>query len=635
MKALKYILLICAIVISAAVAKAVDVEAVLKERSRAAKLPPTDTAILYHGTIITIHPDGRLDRQEHIIRYLRSDNAWDDYGDPHLAYDAARQDLQVLVSRTHTVDGRKIDTTPNGFNPMVPFGLDLAPDFTHYQQMVVTHLGIENDAVTELQYVIRDKEPLCPWAWGEILFAGNEPILHRHLEVQIPSGLSLLAKEENGAPQPITHVLMDGEKQDVYVWDMKDLPATNLSEAGAKPNRSLPCVSFSTCPDWQTLTGEINRRFVSALADLGSLPQDLSALRQVSNEQQKLDSVVAFVKNRIALKTYDDQGFLLNFRPVAKIYNTGYGSPADLAAMYAAMLQQSGMQGQVDLVFPDDAPVAFLAGNEQYAVRLTGDAQQCWIDPNTGEITYRLAEGMATKSIYSMSGPVAERVPRSPSPPSSTIRLDLGISFKKDQTAEGWIVVKKCGALSGYEKARSKDAETLVADWTADLFSSPEVKDARIVSLDPDVVEVKADLSFPAPEKMLDGLLRMDIPWKAGEIDGIVPHGLALNYPVRDLPLFLDHVGKFEVNLQVNLPEEWKVASLPASRTEEAESIRLWRTVSAQEGKLTFAEEVLFQTKQISPQNWNAWRNVLIAANKARDRTILLNFKPDKQAATK
>ena len=84
---------------------AADVDQILARRSAAAQLPASDSAILYHGTTYTIHEDGRMDRQEHIIRYLRNLNAWDEFGDPHIAFRSSRQELDVQISRGHTVDG--------------------------------------------------------------------------------------------------------------------------------------------------------------------------------------------------------------------------------------------------------------------------------------------------------------------------------------------------------------------------------------------------------------------------------------------------------------------------------------------------------------------------------------------------
>lgn len=620
MKTAKYILSVLVLLISAAGLWAADIDEILSRRPQAALLPPSDTVILYHGTTFTIHDDGRVDRQEHIVRYLRNLNAWDEYGDPHLAFDSERQELEILISRTHTTDGRKVDTTPNGFNPIVPFGLDKVADFTLMRQMVVTHLGIEHDAVTELKYVIRDKEPLYPWGWGEVLFGGPEPTLERELIVNAPRNAGLTSVVENGAPR--AEIKLSGDTE-THSWRMTDLKGVDLEEASSQASLFLPRVSFSTCPNWETFTAMLEKRFDEAVKQDGSLTDAVKHLEEISDMQMRLDSTVAFVADRIAVKRFDDLGFLLKYRPAGRTFSTGYGSPADLAVLCAVALKELGFNLEVFLLSPRILSLPGVTGDEVYSIYINEPSFDCCLDPTTGEIEYLIPDKVDYFGVWPASKP--ETSPASPYQ-GNRVALQLEVTFNEDTSAEGWVLIKTHGYLAEFEAARNRGAEELVESWTGDLFANPEVKNARILVQENDRVEVKADLSFPPVEETIDGLLRIPVPWNIGEIEGLLPHGLALHHPRRNVPVFLDNAGSVELNIKFHVPEAWDVVLPPQSYSANLTTVSVEREVAVASGEISVNEKITFPQAKIPVEDWGAWRRALLNAQKESSRVILLNI---------
>jgi|GEM_PF-3298146 len=629
MNACKYIFALLLAGGLAAPLPAQDVEAVVQRRAQAAQLPPTDSAILYHGTTYVIQDDGRVERTEHVIRYLRTDNAWDDYGDPHLAWDTERQDLEVLVSRVHTVDGRKIDTTPNGFNPIVPFGLDLAPDFTRYHQMVVTHLGIETDAVTELKYVVKDREPLYPFAWGEVIFGGPEPVLERTVRVQMDPPGRLLIREDNGAPKALH---LQEAPLEAWVWTMKDLPARHTGDPGAKPGKDLPRVTFSTARDWASLAGAVQQRF-DAASDRSVLERELAAFRDLAGEQ-KLDSVTAFVQDRIALKNFDAPGMLLTFRPANRVLATGYGSPADLAAFHAAAFQAAGMNVEAYLQCRCPMTVPQFTGREIWLLHVTGSGIDAWVETAHGDVSYRMPQGGSLIGISPVKEP--KLLPQASSA-ENTLSLDLGLTFAEDRSAQGWFTLKASGDVAPYDECRSQKAEDVIRGWLTGLYGDLEVTNARVTALNPSAVEIQAEVMFTAGADSASDFLRLALPWKVSAMDGFLPHGLTLNDPGRDMPLHLDCAGAIEANAQIRYPEAWTLAVAPAPAatqmavtaqgpegTATASPLTLIRQVDSKPGLVTVNERVEFTDSTVPPPAWNDWRKVVLAAAKDEARTVVL-----------
>jgi hypothetical protein len=615
MKTLKYISILLVLSICVAPLFAVDVETVLAKREYAATLPPSDSVILYHGTTYTMHNDGRMDRQEHIIRYLRNLNAWDEYCDPHLAFDSGWQELDVQVSRSHVPDGRKVDTTPNGFNPIVPFGLDRAPDFTSMRQMVVTLLGIEHDVVTELKYVISDTEPLFPWSWGEALFGTHEPTLERQVIVRVPQGADLLTAEENGIPAGVSSSSGDW---DLMTWTMTDLPSYDLAEAASKSSHFLPRISFSTCPSWDVLTHTLEERFNKAANACCSFAGDY---KDIGSEEVKLDSAITFIKDRIALKRFDHTTFLLKYRPGCKINRSGYGSPADLAVFYKNILGDLGFAPEVYLQGNDHLGVPGLTGREHYMVRLNMNLGEYWVDPTSEEVSHHLPESAALLGVSPAMNPMV--TPDTPVE-NNRIHVTAEIAFDADGGAEGWLHVKTAGQLAFYETARSDGAEDFIEHWTGSLFATPELHNARILHQQPDWVEGRADLSFEPVEDTIDGMIRIELPWNVTDFHGLLPRNLALHHPHRNVPVFLDHVGSVETNLTFTYPEEMTAVLVPEPFQDNLSGVSFNRQVIADEGSLTIHEKAGFKEAVIPAGDWDGFRQLLLTADLPSPRTLLL-----------
>lgn len=618
MKTVKYTLILTITLLIAAPVWAADIQEILSRRNKAAKLPPSSSVILYHGTTFTLYEDGRMDRQEHIVRYLRTKRAWDTYGDPEIPYDSRRQELEILISRTYTPEGKKVDTTPNGFNPIVPFGLDLAPDFTDYRQMVVTHLGIVDDAVTELKYTIRDKEPLYPWAWGDVLLSSDEPTLEREVVVKAPKDHAFGRGWANGAPEGV--LSQSGEYQ-VWTCRMTDLKGVDLAEATPYSVLFLLRIQFTTCPNMEAFVAELEKRFSEAAESCCSFADEISPFRAIKSEDVKLDSVVTFVKNRIALKRFDDIGMLLSFRKACRTYNTGYGSPADLAVLYTAILKDLGFKTEVYLLGNAVRSVAGLIGNEKYTIRLNISGIESWLDPTTGEIWYHLPESAVITGIY----PACDMKWMPPTEiDKNRISLELELTMESDGSASGWIYAETTGQLAFFNTAREKGAEGFIKHWTDGLFAKSEVKNVKLLKQQANDVCAKGDLDFPASEDLIDGILRMEMPWNVNSIHGLLPTHLALHHADRNVPVFLDHAGEVEVNIRIHVPDNYQMVVLPTPYQGQTDGISFTREVTFEETTLSFYEKTTFPKRQINPQSWKEWRKILLEADRSSNRTLLL-----------
>lgn len=619
MKHLKVIAPIIVILIVATAVWAVDVDQILSRRDKAAELPPTDSAILYHGTTYTIYEDGRVDKEEHIFRYLRDLNAWDEYGDPHIAYDGARQKLEIQISRTHTPDGRKVDSTPqNAFNPIVPFGLDKAPEFTNMRQMVVTHLGIENDVVTELKYIISDTKPFYPWTWDEVLFGDREPTLERVVTVKAPHSVGLQYKSENGAPEAVKKV--EGNT-DIITWKMTDLPSYNFAEAGSQKSWYLPRATFSTCPSWDVFLAEVGSRFNAAVAAPGKIGKALERFATIEDDNTKLDSTITFITDRIAVKKFGHIDMLFNWRPVESVCKTGYGSPADMAAVFTAGLKAVGFNPVVYMLGTKAMPVPGITGNEEYSIYVEMDPLGCRINPSDGKVNYLPPENVSFLTIQPSAAPKQMKPTNSA---ENSFKIELSLSFCEKGGADGWVTVKSTGAMSMYDVAADKGVQAVIEHLTGELYATPEISDAVSTVTDRQKVEAKANLKFEPIGETIEGLLQCDMPWDIMGFHGLIPDHLEIYQKDRDVPVFMGYPGSADVTVNLEFPESWKIVKTPESSSGSLDGLTWNRNIKVSDHGVTFNEKIRIDKDQFGTNVWKELSDILYQASSKNLRTVLV-----------
>ncbi|MBN1163889.1 MAG: DUF3857 domain-containing protein, partial [Candidatus Krumholzibacteriota bacterium] len=207
--------------------------------------PRADAVVLQE--IIDVAWDGRERISRTVYRRvaLFSDNAIGRYGDPRILFDSSRQELLVEVARVYMRDGKTVDIRAEAVNQTTPFPLARTPDYTHWQETVVTYLGLEKSAVAELVYTIRDRERADIPPGGVESLVSADPALIRILRVSVPPGSGLKYTSLCGAPQP------ELPATGVYIWRWEDPGKTSGAGSGLWEGDYLPTVCYSAAESWE------------------------------------------------------------------------------------------------------------------------------------------------------------------------------------------------------------------------------------------------------------------------------------------------------------------------------------------------------------------------------------------------
>ncbi|MBM4388149.1 MAG: DUF3857 domain-containing protein, partial [Deltaproteobacteria bacterium] len=292
---------------------------------KASHFKDSDSVILLEEVEFRLRPDGRISRRHHVVRLLLTEYAVNMLNDPKIKYNSAKEDLNIIRSRTYTAGSGEIDTGINGFNPITPFELEKAPFYTNFKEMIVTHIGVEKGAVTELDYETTDKEPWRAFA-GAIILSGKEPYAAKNIKITVPDGVKLYFRfiDPSGTfgNAPLAQVSSKGGET-VYSWRVENIePSESFSDA---PPGFYPVLYFST----ETPAGA-DVKFLNSLCQIeaGKYIKEKTAAIIVKSlsSSEKLSKILDYLSERINPVAWYAQDIYAQARDGDEIILSGYGT---------------------------------------------------------------------------------------------------------------------------------------------------------------------------------------------------------------------------------------------------------------------------------------------------------------------
>lgn len=192
----------------------------------------------------TLNADGSVDYRfikEHKLQTYRAFHNL--YGETFVVYDTTCQTLKVNEVYTVMADGKRVNAPANSFNAVLPGFATNAPVYNSLREMVITHTGLERDAVINLDYVIHSSKGVYPFLMGGEILAEYEPVKELEIRVRVPKGTELYYRVFNLEMKPEKST--DQEFQ-VFTWKRGNVAAIVPEEGQQAGLSAYPRLMFST-----------------------------------------------------------------------------------------------------------------------------------------------------------------------------------------------------------------------------------------------------------------------------------------------------------------------------------------------------------------------------------------------------
>ena len=528
-----------------------------------------DALVLFDSTIVHYQREGMITRRRHRAVALLTDHAIRRYGDPRILYNADRQELEIFVSRVYMRDGTTVETQANGFNLTTPFSLARTPDYTGWQEMVVTHVGIEKGCVAELHYEIRDTERGAPWLSGIEIFETEDPTLVRTLEIHLPSDVSLHHISANGAP------LAESPAGNTYSWSMRDISGRVPLGGCAWVGDYAPAVWYSTAGSW----GEVLRFIAAEVGEKARVTGSLSdvvndAVEDTRSDEERIIEIHRHVLDGV--RSVDAPFGLLLERPreAARIYTTAYAHPLDRAVILSAVLGEAGFESVPVLIAAGksrlhDVPVPGIFDRMFIEVRLEGsDEETLLLDP-TSPFTHdpRVFLSGFTLARCTNAGEIIPLPETDAEKNVSSVDIHFRLTGDDEITGEGVSVLT--GIFSPYYTVRGikNETEKYIEARVEELFEGATVESWNVKRLEKDRVEFGFQFKGKLPSQTQDGRLYLSLPdpfeASSSGITEIRYERSSYPAPIQVIPCILEVSCTYDEN------SDWKIVSVPAPIAEE------------------------------------------------------------------
>lgn len=274
------------------------------------------------------------------------------YGETFIVYNPEFQILKMNESYTKQADGTVIRTPDNAFNEVLPSFAADAPAYNHLREMVVTHTGLEIGATICLDYTLTTHVGFYPFLDVAEQLQEHSPVKDYQIEITLPEEEKLTYGLNALKGEPIVR---RHHSMTTYAWHFQNIPAFPMESYTA--GKASPMLFASNAE------GENGVAWLSAMKvdpeACTSLVSKLLEGKQATDE--KRSEILRYVVDEIATSQLP---ILLSakIRPPAEVLQSAYGTPAEKATLLASMLMAAGLDAEIMMSFPSFAtPIAVRA----------------------------------------------------------------------------------------------------------------------------------------------------------------------------------------------------------------------------------------------------------------------------------
>lgn len=586
--------------------------------------PPKDDAI-NHSILkeYTLNPDGsmtyRFSREQQLLTY-RAINSL--YGETFVVYDPGHQKLEITRCETTMADGKVIKAPANAFNEVLPGFASNAPDYNALREMVITHTGLERNAVVRLDYTIRTEKGFFPALAADEVLAEPDPVRLLTIRVRIPESSTLVYKPANMEKEPVKTTEAGFR---IFTWTFENIPAVSPEEFQPAGNEEQPRLLFSTEPDasrsWNWLTSQ-------EAFDLAASPAMKSAVEKATGE--KLSGLKLALKLQelvvgdINLTPVPLRYTGFRIRPPDQVWSGNYGTLPEKAVLLCTLLRAAGIDAFPVVTFRPSSwsdKWANLYGIDDVVVKAylsDGTALHLSVATLNGSDMTRAQSG---KIFVPLSkGTTLPVLKTEPEPGTGTFTGTFILNEKAELKGSGELTVT--GPMNPF-LAAARD-ENKPKQWIGGV-SGKEVKEIRALK-QPDIAQSGYSLTVEKDQALKkDSLLRIfALPYLAS---GAESWGIRQLPSYRNAPLEVPFPVNESTTLTLTVPENLELLT-QEDEIVVSNSAGMFRfEVRKETGQIMVTKSLEIRNKVIGTRDYPAFKALMDQWNQPRTRELVFRVR--------
>ena len=588
----------------------------------AEQFPDDDAVYLRREQHWLLEKNGTVHRRERRWLKLLNSRPVRRHADPRLDYCDGHDKLVIHTAQSILPDGTVMPVPDYSFNLAAPDDVGSWPQYAAWRQLVVSFSGIEPGVVLELDYEVVTRPGVLPWINADVRLDDDYPTVDRVVSVTVPEGTVVHHRVDGmpaGSGQPVRSP--DGGMA-TFSWRFANLPGSPAEPNSLPWRQRCPRLRFTTCSGVEQWVSAFINRVDQAARTSETIEAFAEAV--VGDEADPTEKI-----RKIAKSLHDSFNCLssaktfrsLECRPAADVLRANYGNPLESAALCAAALRALGFDVSFEVAVDATAWDAQVPTSSAFAgVVVAVDFPDAPVHVHAQHGVFRnpgsfgkhwlldLAESGALRAVY-----VRARGEEKP----SEFHVTGKVTIDAEGQADGELRIRLTGAFYDPQRLETADKqETLVKSMVGRVLSKFKVTDHSIATLSDEVFWATAKVtSDDALENYGSHHL---LTFGTGPASlGTFPLPLGRSY--RTTAVHLNGRVRENIDLAVELPEEWAAVIVPASLGPVQGA---WGAVSQQtnvEGRtVRFRRTADITTDTIAPDDFSALREAINDLRAAR-----------------
>jgi hypothetical protein len=313
--------------------------------------PTSDAVFEKIEKTYTLNDDGSMDFRYYKKLKLLTHNSFNRlYGETFIVYNPLHQKLSINLAQVTQKNGKVVKAPNNAFNEVLPqFAAD-APSYNHLREMVVTHAGLELEAVIELDYTIHSDSGYFAALMADELISESSPITEEIIVIRVPEWKNLYYKVFNQRTAPEI-LKLKGITE--YKFKFADIKEDAHEPNQPLNNLLLPHLVFST---FSASAGQhflANQNALQYKCDQSMKDAVEKMKAESKNDLQLVLKIQELVVNNIITYPVPPEftGFIA--RNPIQVWNSNGGTPFEKCLLMTTLYREAKISSEPLIVVPE------------------------------------------------------------------------------------------------------------------------------------------------------------------------------------------------------------------------------------------------------------------------------------------
>lgn len=581
--------------------------------------PTSDAVFEKIEKTYTLNDDGSMDFRYYKKLKLLTHNSFNRlYGETFIVYNPLQQQLTINLAQVTQKSGKVVKAPENAFNEVLPqFAAD-APYYNHLREMVVTHAGLELDAVIELDYTIHSDSGYYAALMADEVISESSLVTEEIIIIRVPEWKNLYYKVFNLRTAP---EILKLKGMTEYRFKFTDIKEDTHDPYQSQNNLFFPHLVFST---FSAAAGQHFLAHQDALmykSDQSMKDAVEKIKRESKNDLQLVLKIQELVVNNIRTYAIPSEFTGFTARNPIEVWNSNGGTPFEKCLLMTTLYREAKISSE-PLIFVPSAfyndTIGVLQQITEYLVQVNPrELEQMILSPvniNDQNLVYSM--GSFTSLMLNKDKPyINQGKENQENKVIFTGKFNLNDSMMMKGNAELYLSEK----INPYYKITT-DSNAL-KQFIAGGLSVKDIKSAKANKSAQMRSEVEYVFEKSNAEKQRANYYFVEFPYcKKGMDNWHINYLTAERKTPLEIPYIIDETYEFIYTV----PEEMKLVNA-LNQTELKTAFGELTLSCLQDGnKIVVKRSIKITQKTISVSDYKAFKQIIDLWNEGKYRELVL-----------